>query len=77
MIREGAGDNIPILEVILVSEGLKQSPANDLEPLFGACRPPRGLHPANHVPEAVQGFAATLATDLNVVRLGVRGAHGV
>ena len=70
-LGEGAGDDIAVPEVRRVGEGLEEAAADDLEALFGGCGPPGGLQTADDVAQAIEGFAAAGAADLDVVGLGV------
>ena len=58
-------------------ERLKQAPAHDLEALLGGGRPPRGLHPADHVAQPGQGLPSPLTSHLRVIRLGMGRGIGV
>ena len=61
----------------LVGERFEQPPADDLEPLFGAGRPPRRLDASDDVAQAGERLAAALTAHLDVVGLRVRGIGGV
>ena len=76
-VGEGAGHNVAFTIPGRVRQRLEQAPADDLEPLLGAGRPPRRLDPAHHVAQPVQRLAAALAAHLDVVGLGVRRSGGI
>ena len=76
-VGEGAGDDVAVLEPGLVGERLEQPSAHDLEPLFGAGRPPRRFDAPDDVAQAGERLAAALTAHLDVVGLRVRGIGSV
>src|SRR6266568_9632308 len=71
-VRELPGHHVTVFELRRIGERVEKAAANDLEPLLGARRTPRGLDTPDHVAQAVKRLAAALAADLGVVGLGVR-----
>ena len=76
-VGERPGDGVPVLELAGVRERLEEPAPDDLEAFLGARRPERRLDPPSDVSKTVQRFPALLATDLDVVSLGVRRCPAV
>jgi hypothetical protein len=73
-VVEGARHGVAGDELLFLDERLEQPPADDLEALLGAGRPPRGLDAPDGVAQPVQRRAPALAADLDVVGHRVRRA---
>jgi len=65
-VGEGPGDSIAGSEVLLLGNRLEETPTHDLETLLGAGGSPRGLETTKRVAQAHDGFASSLAANLNV-----------
>ena len=76
-VGEGARGHVALLEGVRPGERLEQPPPHDLEAFLGRRRPPRRLHPPDHVAQPVQRLAPADAADLHVVGLRVRRARRV
>ena len=53
-LGERSGHHVTILELGRIGKGLEQPPPHDLEPLFGAGRPPGGFDPPDDVSQTVK-----------------------
>ena len=76
-LRERAGHDVPVLELRRIGERLEQPSSDDLETLFGACRPPGRFDAPDDVPQPVERLPSARAADLDVVGLGVGRAGGI
>src|SRR5213080_958135 len=76
-VVECTGHGVSSHELRLLDQGLEQPTAYDLKSFLRACRRPRRLQPPDHVAQARQRRAPTLAANLDVVSHRVRRAGRV